>query len=709
MIITGLVFAKHSGIKGLKVNIKLNFFIFIITLHTSVAFSNELSIQFDKKIHETNRSHLIKIFNDVASLLPEKFKRNLPKSITIKIKESSLYKEIPTNICDQLIEGDSEKKSSNFIYGEYNKYGNVLTLDQLVIDVLINGKKKAKKISCQHKNTYKQAIATIIHELAHAYDFNNGHRSVKEDFVKVSDFRKGIAGPKNLNDKSIRIPDSYEQVNIQEYYAVNFEYFILDSEYACRRPSLFKYFKNELETDPFQLRNCKVNNSVLISMASGLYTPVKIDLSRIYRIDYLSASPGNELMSGFGHSMFRIVMCGPNTVKGPNCLKDKSHHLVASFRANIEEFSINMFKGIIGKYPSVLYFMTLQEIINTYNLNEFRDLYSYPLNLSNDEMLELAQKMIEVHWNYRGSYKFFTNNCAVESLELVKKALANKTLNSEKAITPNDVLDSLIKAKLTSSDSSMIEIFKSNTEIIIKSFAEAYGHKKTNEKNDKKEFFKFIKSYSAKERRDYFENFTAYPPRLSSAHQSLVSYKNFLMRASTFILIEKKISEILLEKYAADFARILEDSNNSFALNVRELSQKFNIDSALKIENSYGIPLKIELEKVYQRQSNHNLEEYGEQMKKLFREYAPEEYDELNEIKINIDTMTSFYESSREGFIQNVEVYIADNILNFNKNKQSRDLDLPSDLNEFREYLDKNLVSKDMISDKKLKYILNNL
>jgi hypothetical protein len=206
----------------------------------------------------------------------------------------------------------------------------------------------------------------------------------------------------------------------------------MDEEFYCRRPSLFDFYANQFKNDPFPNRRCKLNKSVMLSTNNGQF-PIALDSKRIYRVDYLQASKGSDISSGFGHSMFRLVVCAPDridpitgkklaaTVYGPKCLDDKLYHMVISYRANVEDATLNYLKGMFGGYPSMLFILNFADVLDEYNKDELRDVIAYPLKLNESEKQDLIKKIIEEHWNYRGAYKFVTNNCATESLDLLKR------------------------------------------------------------------------------------------------------------------------------------------------------------------------------------------------------------------------------------------------------------------------------------------------
>lgn len=130
-------------------------------------------------------------------------------------------------------------------------------------------------------------------------------------------------------------------------------------------------------------------------------------------------------------------------------LKDVYAHRIISFRAAIDDFKISSLKGITGDYPSYLYFLSFSDVTLEYTRTELRDLYSLPLNLTAKEMKKVVLAALESHWTYKGTYKFLSNNCATETLNLLRTALAHrpKVLALE-SIRPDHLYNDLINIGL---------------------------------------------------------------------------------------------------------------------------------------------------------------------------------------------------------------------------------------------------------------------
>ncbi len=360
------------------------------------------------------------------------------------------------------------------------KHPLTIILNENFLPIVEAGEAAAKTFPCGHGNLYKLALATAVHEYAHLYDYSDAHLT-KQDRIeiencefkerngehstycrdllamrgKVSERRryKNFAGFAERTDaykntNFLRSVDPYESTNPREHFAVNMEYFLLDPNYACRKPAHYEYFAETVGVRPFRDQPCTAFTNVLTS-ASGI--PVNIDPKRVYEVHYLFASKGPQLMSRWGHAMLRIVMCAPERKEvGPECLKDVAYHVVIGFRAYEDAAITSYWKGLTGKYPSQLLVASLSEIVDEYNRGEMRDLISLPLKLTRSQMELLVDRVREEYWSYAGKYYFFSNNCASEADELIKGILPEYHPYQDQVIlSPLGIYDSLELVKLT--------------------------------------------------------------------------------------------------------------------------------------------------------------------------------------------------------------------------------------------------------------------
>lgn len=276
-------------------------------------------------------------------------------------------------------------------------------------------------------------------------------------FLNVAGWmNKGIIHKKrvNLNGAIERSLNPEEFQSPAAAFAINYEFFKKDPEYKCRRPSYYKYFSKLLKTSPHAEVACQMNQQVtLISESANGTSPMltrTIDPARIYQIHYLFAGKGKQMMSRWGHAMFRLVLCAPGRTLGPDCLQDYAYHIVASYRANVEDMNIDYAKGMKGAYASQLFLMNMSEVVAEYTKGEFRDVISLPMKMNQDEINHFTDKLLENYWGYKGQYFFITNNCATEAMNLLRTAYpTNSKIQTANIVTPLGLYDYLVKNKFT--------------------------------------------------------------------------------------------------------------------------------------------------------------------------------------------------------------------------------------------------------------------
>lgn len=692
-------------------------FLLSIILGFKQAIASDLSVDMTN-LNTDERKVIINVINDLNDKLPDNFKSALPQNIKFKIENITKDNEIPKSIC----EGNSK-----FVYGEYHFKSNSLKINRAVFNELKKGRNKSSKLECQHQNAYDNSMATIIHELAHAYDMNNEMVSISPEYLRRAGFKKGLFKIKNKNVNSIRSADPYEFKNAAESFAVNFEYFIMDEEFFCRRPSLFDFYAIQFKTDPYPNRHCQLNKKVMLSTNNGQF-PIELDAKRVYRVDYLQASKGSDISSGFGHSMFRLVVCAPErldpisgkklpaTPLGPKCLEDKLYHVVISYRANVEDATLNYLKGMFGGYPSMLFVLNFADVLDEYNKDELRDVIAYPLKLNENEKQDLIKKIIEEHWNYRGAYKFVTNNCATESLDLLKGSLDNKDLYQNISITPNGLLADLDKLQLLELKSSEVEVYKSKDSQLIESLKLTYGLS-AKVKNERKALLKFIDESKASERQSIFRVFLKSNAENVLDHNQIYQLKKRLVKASSFSVVEQHILRSIGLKFKKKAADIYTTTKN------KELKDKIELimgDLKTVISDakysSYGVPLESELISIENVKDRINKVSLAmKEIDGLLRELMPIEYAELDLTAKNIAEMNKNSIEYRKIYRQNLEKYI-DRVLN---NMRSADLELElmysaikgdkKSLKQIRDKLDSQLVSEQELTDAKLIKMISSL
>lgn len=364
-------------------------------------------------------------------------------------------------------------------YGRTNgRFG--LYLNKRLLPSLVDGSAATEKNDRPHGTVRKELLATVIHELAHLYDdaglfsneqlpqirycqrlaksqgvksipsycmgFLNRHFTLSDDaeFLDLAGWPLLIGESDLRDDQNTRIdrsPDHYELTNPKEFMAVNMEYFLLDKNYACRRPRLNDWFIKHFNWQPTQQTQCSKDYVYLYANDTPDSSPLEhLDPERIYEVDYLFAAANKNWMSRWGHSMLRLVVCAPDRPRGPDCRLDLEYHRVLSYRAFINDLQISSIKGLTGSYPSRLFILPLNQVVDEYTKLEWRPLESVPLKLSRPELLSLVDQAVELHWSYDGNYYFITNNCAVETLKLLRSGTNRTDLQTLDTITPSGLL-----------------------------------------------------------------------------------------------------------------------------------------------------------------------------------------------------------------------------------------------------------------------------
>jgi len=378
----------------------------------------------------------------------------------------------------------------------YGRAGpDVLELNRRLLPSLADGSAARQTTDRPHGTVRQELLATVIHEIAHLYDrarlwpadqaleqarcrqqaaglglvgLRDGCRGQTARRFTLSDDPRlldlagwpqqvGRRGAREQTNAQIaRSPDRYELSNPREFVAVNLEYFLLDPSYACRRPSLHGYFREHFGWQPATAQPCETGYPILNAGRDFGRTPLlRLDPERVYQVDYLFAEANDAWVSRWGHSMLRLVICKPGRVPGPECRLDLDQHLVLSFRAFVDDVQLSSWDGLTGVYPSRLFVLPLDQVIEEYTKVELRGLASVPLKLTRKQIAQLVARSAELHWSYDGDYYFLSNNCAVETLKLLRSGTARSELVALDSILPNGLLELLIHRGLA--DASVLE------------------------------------------------------------------------------------------------------------------------------------------------------------------------------------------------------------------------------------------------------------
>lgn len=361
--------------------------------------------------------------------------------------------------------------------------GGKIQLNRRWLPALVAGHSLGFTANRQHGTLENELKATLLHELTHLYDRGRfwpaterqlvqrcrsqhhtqgaiglpsqcrgqtARRFTLSDAPRLLDLagwpqRVGQRGQREtINRQRDRSVDSYELHSPQEFVAVNLEYFLLDPQYHCRRPALQAFFRQHFGWAPAHTAHC-VSDLPYMSASLDANQSVLgwLDPARIYQVHYLLAEPDQNWASRWGHSMLRLVICAPGRPLGADCMLDLEHHLVLSYRAFVNDLQLSSWDGLTGVYPSRLFILPLNQVLDEYTKTEMRSLSSVPLNISREAQINLATQAISQHWSYDGNYYFVSNNCAVETLKLLRSGSAHEQLRDLDSYTPTGLLQTL--------------------------------------------------------------------------------------------------------------------------------------------------------------------------------------------------------------------------------------------------------------------------
>jgi hypothetical protein len=343
----------------------------------------------------------------------------------------------------------------------------------------------------RHRNLKMYITATILHELAHVIDFSDerwdglvqlncsnysslesnydpfchdfvsrrGRISRDPNFLNLSFFFYSGMGSSAHRSRSNffekRSIDPYEFSDEKEAFAVNFEFFILDPDFKCKKPGLYKFYEQLFSHTPFNSKQCtgygpQFYLSPNINLDSSLSVDVVRPKGKLFEAHYLLAGKGKSTMSSYGHAMIRLVYCAPEkTVADESCLYDVDEHVVINPAANIAGLDMSGYDGLVGNYYSQATASRLGDVVYEYSSIEEREIFSIPMGLSESQLNSLEQTILEVHWTYKNKYYFMTNNCAVEVLNYLKRAISGHTsLLNIFSVDPMDLFVQLKKSNI---------------------------------------------------------------------------------------------------------------------------------------------------------------------------------------------------------------------------------------------------------------------
>lgn len=132
----------------------------------------------------------------------------------------------------------------------------------------------------------------------------------------------------------------------------------------------------------------------------------------------------NSPSSMFGHTFIRI-----NRNKKGNPLLDYSVNFAAEANPSVDQFSY-AYKGLTGGYPGRFSVMPYYQKVNEYSFLESRDVWEYPMNLSQAEVDQFVRHIWELR-EIDFDYYFFSENCSYQLLTALDAANASWGLSRD--------------------------------------------------------------------------------------------------------------------------------------------------------------------------------------------------------------------------------------------------------------------------------------
>jgi len=586
---------------------------------------------------EDQQRKLKSFIDEANSRLPQKMKEVYQKPISV------IFTSLGDASADSKLEIPCGQKEARKVNLGFKKAGDDshIYIDKGFIDEIEKGPLGSRRYECGHGNYYTEALGTVLHEAAHIYD--SQLNASGDDFYRALTGWDSSGRLRNnlltLNpEANKRSPDAYEYYNPNESFAVNAEYFLLDPEYRCRRPAVWKWFAKLFAIESSQTEgDCKKFEGVQVEGEEKL---VKLDPKRIYQVQYLVADPGSELMSRWGHSMLRLIVCDESRQKpGPECLKDVSSQIIVSYRANVSDIKTSMIGGVFGKYPSQLYFLRMNSILEDYGRKELRDLRAFPLKMSDEQKGRLADYLREQYWGYQGKYKFLTNNCATEMRNVIKQAYQNKEVSAslgDGIISPLDLQNLLSRTGL------LEDVDKADINSQIEN-GYLYPSK---QRSDLETAFAQVRELIPEKYGSldaYLENSTASERKklIEARDQEL---KQNPKKALSMFVLELQFGRLHADHLQKAMADLSEKNKTDVMQKSIAIQRQLQPWNRLKLDAKYGVPSEDEINPCVMSRVQNEFKPIGEQLNALFSATYPVLQDESNTITQNIQTVMKYFE-----------------------------------------------------------------
>jgi len=378
----------------------------------------------DESLHEPVSAFLA----HVESKLPETLQLLFPQPIEVRFVAYPQTSQGDFPIHEREYAAEKGLSFRGHVYGRAGERRGIefIELNERFLPDILAGPGRARKYRGNHGTVYQLATGTLLHELGHlavprlpvteqawARRGNLGRGTQRRQLVKRS-----VPYPKSQrfldvigwdsptmprNTLRLRSPNAYEYENSVEYFAVNLEFFLLDPLYGKRRPRMHAALNEmlDIKADNDPTTRCFIPTSE---------EAVEVPIASLKAVQLLRINPGRSLVSRFGHLMLRFLFEGQ---------EGDVSDVVVEFSAYADT-RIDWRRGVWGGYPSRLTFHGFPLIAMRYNVLQNREIACIPLRLTEVQRTRLLQRTLEIYWEYRGEYRFFSRNCSTEIYDLVR-------------------------------------------------------------------------------------------------------------------------------------------------------------------------------------------------------------------------------------------------------------------------------------------------
>lgn len=262
--------------------------------------------------------------------------------------------------------------------------------------------------------------------------FENSHKQNKALQASFNTLYASITG--NKDTKNIEFVEALRAYQEQETF-------------NCRQPVFWRFFAEKNIVGAAK-ETCIEQLIFSIEAPFQEANLITVPVDRIREVHVVFAGKGSNFASRFGHIALRLIVCPSAQATKEQCDENVFEHLILGFRAHIDEFSINHWKALNGKYAAYFFAQRFMDVYQEYAINEFRDISSIPLLLSAEQSQILARELSEVHWRYDGQYRFLSKNCVTLLHDLLRDTWWNSNNFIKKSNRPDYWFQHLLSSTL---------------------------------------------------------------------------------------------------------------------------------------------------------------------------------------------------------------------------------------------------------------------